>query len=168
MNSNETQVRDRKRQFLVRRVAVRSGGDVPVDVTENIPELEFALKPGERPKKYSNARGILKISVEREQDGWVKLSFQPEIHHGTNWLRPIPTQFDWTRRRSQAVLPLYDQRFSLSLNVGEMALITSEGDDTTKSGHAFFRSIDPTGQVQRLLIVRIANMRRVNPVYKAL
>jgi hypothetical protein len=164
LNSNGAQ-QDRQRQFLVRRVAVRSGGEVPVNVTESIPELEFALKSDARAKKYSNARGVLKISVEREQDGWVRLNFQPEIHHGNKWLRPIPTQFDWTSRQSQAVLPLYDQRFSLSLNIGEMALITSDGDDKSNSGHAFFRSIDSSGQVQRLLVVRIANMRRVNAVY---
>jgi hypothetical protein len=165
MNSRDGRSSDGKRQFLIRRVAVPSGGEVPVDVTEMIPELEFALKPDERTKKYSSARGVLKLNVSREQDGWVKLDFLPEIHHGNKWLRPIATQFNWTRRRSQAVLPLYDQKFSMNLNVGEMVLITSSGDDVKKSGHAFFRSIDPTGQMQRLLVVRIANMRRVEPAY---
>jgi hypothetical protein len=165
LNSSDGRSADGKRQFLVRRVAVPSGGDVPVDVTETIPELDFSLKPGDRAEKYKSARGVLKLTVQREQDGWVKLSFLPEIHHGNTWLRPIATQFNWTSRRSQAVLPLYDQKFSLNLNVGEMALITSAGDDVKKSGYAFFRSIDPTGQVQRLLVVRIANMRRVQPVY---
>ena len=167
LHSEDDRPADSKKQFLIRRVAVAAGSDVPVDVTENIPELEFALKSDTHPKKYTDARGVLKVSVEREQDGWVTLNFLPEIHHGKQWLRPVATEFDWTSRNSQAVLPLYDQRFSLSLNIGEMALITSDGNDAQKSGHAFFRSIDASGQMQRLLVVRIANMRRVTPAYGA-
>ena len=66
----------------------------------------------------------------------MKLHFLPELHHGKAWLRPVATSQDWTRRRQQNIEPLYDQQFSLSLNLGEMAVITAESSGAETTGSA--------------------------------
>lgn len=165
MSSGRPEVIDSERRLVGRRVALAAGGNLPIDLTELQPELRIKPASDGKAKSYSNARCILNVKIDREQDGWVRLNFTPEVHHGQNWLRPVATQLDWTRRRGQLVEPLFDQKFSLSLNVGEMAVITAEGNDKESAGHSFFRSIHESGGLQRLLIVRVANMRKMVPVY---
>lgn len=165
MSSGRPEVIDSERRLVGRRVALAAGGSLPIDLTELQPELRIRTKADEPVKSYSNVKCILNVQVDREQDGWVRLNFTPEVHHGQNWLRPVATQLDWTRRRGQLVEPLFDQKFSLSLNVGEMAVITAEGSDRETAGHSFFRSIHESGGLQRLLVVRVANMRKMVPVY---
>ena len=165
MSSGRPEVIDRERRLVGRRVALAAGGNLPIDLTELQPELRIRTAVDNDTKTYSNARCILNVQIDREQDGWVRLNFTPEVHHGQNWLRPVATQLDWTRRRGQLVEPLYDQKFSLSLNVGEMAVITAEGSDKEAAGHSFFRSVHESGGLQRLLVVRVANMRKMVPVY---
>lgn len=165
MSSGRQEVIDSERRLVGRRVALAAGGSLPIDLTELQPELRIRTKADEPVKSYSNVKCILNVQIDREQDGWVRLNFTPEVHHGQNWLRPVATQLDWTRRRGQLVEPLFDQKFSLSLNVGEMAVITAEGSDRETAGHSFFRSIHESGGLQRLLVVRVANMRKMVPVY---
>lgn len=165
MSSGRPEVIDKERRLVGRRVALAAGGNLPIDLTELQPELRLRVNPDSPTKSYSNAKCILNVQIDREQDGWVRLNFTPEVHHGQNWLRPVATQLDWTRRRGQLVEPLFDQKFSLSLNVGEMAVITAEGNDHESAGHSFFRSVHESGGLQRLLVVRVANMRKMVPVY---
>jgi hypothetical protein len=165
MSSGRPEVIDNERRLIGRRVALAAGGNLPIDLTELQPELRIRANADGTTKTYSNVRCILNVQIDREQDGWVRLNFTPEVHHGQNWLRPVATQLDWTRRRGQLVEPLFDQKFSLSLNVGEMAIITAEGTDNESAGHSFFRSVHESGGLQRLLVVRVANMRKMVPVY---
>lgn len=165
MSSGRHEVIDHERRLIGRRVALAAGGNLPIDLTELQPELRIRANSDADTKTYSNVRCILNVQIDREQDGWVRLNFTPEVHHGQNWLRPVATQLDWTRRRGQIVEPLFDQKFSLSLNVGEMAVITAEGEDEETAGNSFFRSVHESGGLQRLLVIRVANMRKMVPVY---
>lgn len=165
LSSGRHEVIDNERRLIGRRVALAAGGNLPIDLTELQPELRIRTAADGPVKSYSNVKCILNVQIDREQDGWVRLNFTPEVHHGQNWLRPVATQLDWTRRRGQLVEPLFDQKFSLSLNVGEMAVITAEGTDDETAGHSFFRSVHESGGLQRLLVVRVANMRKMVPVY---
>lgn len=165
MSSETPDMLDNERRLVGRRVALAAGGSLPIVVTEIQPEFRIRTDPDKDVKTYSDARCILNVQVEREQDGWVRLNFTPEIHHGQNWLRPVATQFDWTRRHGQLVEPLFDQKFSLSLNVGEMAIITADGANRETAGNSFFRSVHESGGMQRLLVVRVANMRKMVMVY---
>ncbi|MDA0284562.1 MAG: hypothetical protein O3B13_03765 [Planctomycetota bacterium] len=165
MSSGRPEVIDHERRLIGRRVALAAGSTLPIDLTDLQSELQFRPDFGEDVKTYSNARCILNVQIDREQDGWVRLNFTPEIHHGQNWLRPVATQLDWTRRRGQLIEPMFDQKFSLSLNVGEMAIVTADGDDKETIGNSFFRSVHESGGLQRLLVVRVANMRKMIPVY---
>ena len=165
MSTERPEAIDNERHLVGRRVALAAGGNLPIDLTELQPEIRLKPAADGKTKSYSNAKCILNVQIDREQDGWVRLNFTPEVHHGQNWLRPVATQLDWTRRRGQLVEPLFDQKFSLSLNVGEMAIITAEGNDKDSAGHSFFRGIHESGGLQRLLVVRVANMRKMVPVY---
>jgi hypothetical protein len=165
MSSKHPEGIDTERRLVGRRVALAAGGNLPIKLTELQPELRLKPTADGATKSYSNVKCILNVQIDREQDGWVRLNFTPEVHHGQNWLRPVATQLDWTRRRGQMVEPLFDQKFSLSLNVGEMAVITAEGDDKESAGYSFFRSVHESGGLQRLLVVRVANMRKMVPIY---
>jgi hypothetical protein len=154
---------DGDRRVSGRRLAIPSGGEIPIEVTDLIPELKIDLKG--KTKTYSDAKAVLRVHVDREQDGWVQLRFVPEIHHGQNLLRPFATAEDWTRRRSQNIEPIYAQQFSMNLNVGELALVTSGETEAQQVPSAFFRSVDEAGHLQRLLVIRVANMRRMTPVF---
>ena len=167
LSSDKPQVIDETRRLVGRRIALVTGSEFPIDVTNVLPELRFTSSSDGNIRSYSNAKCVLKTRLEREQDGWVRLHFLPEIHHGRAWLRPVATSEDWTNRRQQDIEPLYDQQFSMSLNLGEMAVITAETMAKDSTGAAFFRSLDDTGRLQRLLVVRVADMRRMTPVYKS-
>ena len=116
-------------------------------------------------RNYENAKAVLRMRVEREQDGWARLHFLPEIHHGEALLRPVAGEFEWTHRRLPIVEPLYDQQFSLSLNLGESAVVTVGENKPGTVGQSFFRSLDQAGRLQRLLVVRVTDMQRLSPVY---
>lgn len=163
--------RDPERRLVGRRVAVPAGTEVPVEVTDLLPELRIAVGKDGQVRSWSDARAVLRVRVEREQDGWVRLVCTPEIHHGKAWLRPIATPQDWQHQRSQNIDPLYDLQFELSLNLGEMGIVTAlplteaPSDEERSVGHAFFHSGAANGKLQRLLIIRVADMRRMTPVY---
>lgn len=167
LSSEKPQVIDESRRLVGRRIALVTGSEFPIDVTDIVPELRFKATADGDIRSYSDAKCVLRTRLDREQDGWVRLHFLPEIHHGKAWLRPVATSEDWTNRRQQDIEPLYDQQFSLSLNLGEMAVITAETLAEDSAGAAFFRSLDETGRLQRLLVVRVADMRRMTPVYES-
>jgi len=127
--------------------------------------LDLPLFTGPREKKYDNFKSILRLTAVRLQDGWAKLEFAPEIHHGIDRVRPMVINGGWQPKESQEVDTL-PQRFSLKLHVGEMAVMTADPADSRSFGHhAFIREDAEKGSVQRLLVVRLSNMSRIDPVY---
>jgi hypothetical protein len=99
------------------------------------------------------------------QDGWVRVEFVPEIHHGDLQLRPTPTDdAGWAYRSTQNIAQCYPQKFAVTLNVGESAVITAAGGEETL-GNQIFRRDQNGEQRQRLLIIRLVDMgRTVKPV----
>lgn len=166
LTSDRMEVVDASRRLIGRRIAVPAGSEFPIEITDEPQEMRMKLAPDEPEKAWSDARGVLRVRLERQQDGWVKLNLLPEIHHGKAWLRPVATAFDWTRQSQQDIVPLYDQQLTISLNIGEMALLTADGPGIGMVGQRFFRSLDQDGRLQRLLILRVADMRRMQPVYR--
>ncbi len=170
--SDLPEMRDTDRRLIGRRVAIPAGTDVPIEVTELLPELRARLEADGQIKSWSDAKAVLRVRVEREQDGWVRLVCTPEIHHGRKWLRPIATEQDWQHQRTQNIEPLYELQFELSLNLGEMGVVTARNkidqlDGAAESvGRAFFHSGEMNGKLQRLLIIRVADMRRMTQVYE--
>jgi hypothetical protein len=127
--------------------------------------LDLPLFTGPREKKYDNFKSILRLTALRLQDGWAKLEFAPEIHHGIERVRPMVINGGWQPTESQEIDTL-PQRFSLKLHVGEMAVMTAAPASPRSFGHnAFIREDAEKGTVQRLLVVRLSNMSRIDPVY---
>ncbi len=161
----QNEVVDRERGVTVRKVGLLSGNELPIELTDVLPVLEIPTDRSDEPLRFENARAVLRLRVEREQDGWARLHFQPEIHHGEALMRPVATQFDWIVRQQSEITPLFDQQFSLSLNTGEMAVVSTTESDEPSSGRSFFRSIEKTGQMQRMMVLRVAEMQRLKPLY---
>lgn len=161
--SEQPELIDRQRRMTGRKIQVLAGSEAPIEVTDSLPNLEFVLDQAAEPKTFENAKCVLRVKVEREQDGWVKLRFQPEIHHGDTVVRPVATALNWTRLRTPEIAPLYDQQFAMNLNVGEIAVISATQTDARTVGDAFFRSLEPTGQLQRMLVIRVSDMRSMLP-----
>ncbi|HUE14822.1 MAG TPA: hypothetical protein VMR25_11705 [Planctomycetaceae bacterium] len=127
--------------------------------------LDLPLLTGAKEKKYDNFKSVLRLTALRLQDGWAKLEFVPEIHHGLDRLRPMVSDGRWQPRESQEIDTL-PQRFSLKLHVGEMAIITAApGNPRSYGHHAFVRDDSANGPLQRVLVVRLSNMSRIDPVY---
>lgn len=126
-------------------------------VLENAPEAQ--------PVQLSHVRCMLRVRATRLQDGWIRLDFQPEIHHDDNRLRITPTHDSWQNRTRQRIERLYDMQFSVDLSLGEMALITTREDAPDSFGHLFFVGPNPDAHLQRMLVLRLTDMRKVEPVY---
>ncbi len=119
-----------------------------------------------KPKTYELANCIFRVTPQRLQDGWVRVEFVPEIHHGENKMRHQAGQQQFELLPSQIVDPLFDQRFSVDLNIGELVVLSADGDNPESVGHYFFRGGTTDNKMQRLLIVRVADMKRLDPVFE--
>lgn len=119
--------------------------------------INIADGTGSKPSDFENARCVFRLKSARLRDGWIKIEFQPEIHHGELRARHTPTDEGWTYQSRQKVDVRQAQQFSLTMNVGEIAIITAAPDHPESMGDLFFRRDDNGGMKQRLLIVRVAD-----------
>jgi hypothetical protein len=133
--------------------------------------LELPSTSGVKERTYENLQSVLRLTAHRLQDGWARLEFVPEIHFGQERLRPtsatVGLQSVWQPEMAQEVESLLTERFSVKLHVGEMVVVSA---DATENAHlfgtqAFVREQPGAGRMQRVLIVRLANMSRIDPVY---
>ena len=149
-----------------RSVSRRSGEELAVDAWSGYPRCEIAIhRDGQsETHTYENARCVYRIRVEKVQDGWAQLEFIPEIHHGEMKLRFVPRENSLTTTPSQLVDPQFDQRFRVELNLGEMVVLGARGEAPESLGHHFFRGGTTDNRLQRLLIVRLADMQRVDGI----
>jgi hypothetical protein len=133
--------------------------------------IDVPVSSGTREHSYENFKGVLRLTAHRLQDGWARLEFVPEVHFGQERLRPTSAsaglQSVWQPEVAQEVESLLAQRFSVKLLVGEMVLITANDTENPRlfGTQAFVRDQPGFGKLQRVLIVRLANMSRIDPVY---
>ena len=142
-----------RRQFLAPGVET----EIPTGIIHE--KSEFHLHEGSVSKtiEYENVRGVLRMKANRWQEGWVRVDFQPEIHHGDQQVRHSAAAEGMELRLSQKIDVRYAQRFSLKMNVGELALITSVPTHEGTLGEGFFCYEDRGLKKQRVLIVRIVD-----------
>jgi hypothetical protein len=107
---------------------------------------------------------LFKVAAERLQEGWVKVAFLPQIHHGAERVRPVAGDERWKSENSRLIETYYDQEFSLELNTGEFVVVGLAEDRPGTLGHLFFRSGDAENRFQRVMIVRLAGMQSVKPL----
>ncbi len=133
--------------------------------------LDVPLTVGTKEGTYTNFKSVLRLTAHRQQDGWARLEFVPEIHSGQERLRPTSAssglQSIWQPEMAQEVETLLSHRFSTTLHVGEMVIITADAPENRRlfGTQAFVRDQPNTGALQRVLLLRLANMNRIDAVY---
>ena len=145
-----------------RRVALTGGSDSEIWSNEPVAQRSVTLS-GRKPLELTNVRGLLRLKAERSQDGWARLDFTPELHHGQTGTRPFAGAAGWMYRTTQEVIPCYSQHFSANLNVGEMLVLTCDRERTGTLGESLFQFEDSAGPKQRLVVVRLAELREIAP-----
>lgn len=146
-----------ERQLAGRRVVRPEGGATEVQTGQSYDVLTLPVDGEPRSLEFRNARCVLRVTAEQLEVGWAKLEFTPEIHHGRLGWRPMATTDGWQGATSQRIHRLYDQRFSIILNTGEMAVITADAQRKNSLGAGFFVDGSGTQRVQRVLFVRLAD-----------
>ena len=132
--------------------------EIPSGIVHDQVEFQFREKNQIKKVAYEQAGCVLRMKASRLQDGWVRVDFQPEIHHGEKRMRRVAAAGDFSLRMSQQVDVRVAQRFSLTMNVGERALITCTPNSEETLGDKFFCHDDDDGmKKQRVLIVRVVD-----------
>jgi len=155
-------------KFSGRRLFLRSGAETEIQSSPFYRSCTIELPDElstELTKDYENARCVIRMKVEKVQNGWMKIEFIPEIHHGHNHLRRIATKFGWQFQNTQKIDVLHKQKFSTTLNVGEMVVLTSNGTAPQSLGNTFFLGTEENSDLQRLLVIRFADMKKTESVY---
>ncbi len=165
--TDEDQERQRREangipKTAARRVALTGGTETEIWSNEPVAQRSVTLTGG-KPLELTNARGLLRLKAERSQDGWARLDFTPELHHGQTGTRPFAGAAGWMYRTTQEVIPCFSQHFSANLNVGEMLVLTCDRERSGTLGQSLFQFEDSNGPKQRLVVVRLAELREIAP-----
>jgi len=112
---------------------------------------------GNRPLTLHSARAVLRVLAEKIEEGWARLEIVPEIHHGEVLNRPVAGEREWMMGHSQAVEPLYQLKFHVELNRGEMAVVGLNDVSKTPIGRWFFRN-QLEGVLERVMMIRLADV----------
>ena len=165
--TDEDQERQRREangipKIAARRVALPAGTDTEILSNEPVALRSVTINAG-KPLELTNVRGLLRLKAERSQDGWARLDFMPELHHGQTGTRPFAGTAGWMYRTTQEVIPCFAQHFSANLNVGEMLVLTCDRERSGTLGQSLFQFEDSSGPKQRLVVVRLAELREIAP-----
>jgi hypothetical protein len=147
----------------VNHVPLMNGSSAPINVSE-LPErctIPSASGKGHGTLEIVKGRCTFRVAAERLQAGWARVAFLPQILHGEERLRPVATDRRWETTNGQQVESFYDQEFSLDLNTGEFVVVGLADERPGTLGHLYFRSGDPHGRFQRVMIVRLSGLQDV-------
>jgi hypothetical protein len=147
------------------RFTLLAGTRGEVSASDLYPEctLQVPGAAGEKTATFEQSRFVLSMTAERLQEGWARLDFLPEIHHGAMALRPTVSAGQF--RTSQNILPLYTERFSVELAEGEMIVIAAQETDDDSLASWFFRSTEANSPTKRILVVRLVEMEKMRFLY---
>lgn len=143
-----------------RRMGLRSGNETELLTNDTVAQcqMKFLMNGQEETLDYQQARCLFRLKPVRQQDGWVRLDFTPEVHHGDSRMRPTPNEDGWALRGSQKVDVRHALKFSVTLTTGEFVVIGCAGKAADTPGNRFFqRETENAGRQQRLLVVRVAD-----------
>lgn len=156
INASETQS---SKPMVGLRKLLPPGVETEVQASNPIEKCRVNIVDGRRtkPQEFENVRGMFRVKSARLRDGWVRIDFQPEIHHGELKVRTTSTPEGWIYQNRQNIDVRHAQQFSVTMNVGEIAIITSSSDNPDSMGELFFRRGEDAGKMQRILVVRVAD-----------
>lgn len=150
------------------RFFIPTGSDARIVASPLIPECEVQVeREGEsQTLVLGEAECRFRLTVRQLQAGWAQLEFVPQVSHGPHLLRRVADDSGFRFEDGQRVETFYDQRFTLTLAVGEMALISSEGREESTLGSIFFAGhrtdhrdggagAEAATEVGRLLVIRL-------------
>lgn len=159
---------EKSKQLVGRQVVIRSGGETEIKVSPDYATCEVKARDGDqvRSRELQNARCIYRVTTQRIQDGWVRLDFVPQVQYGGQQLRPEAGDAGWELTSAPRSETFHAQRFSIQLSVGEMAVLTSEDNAPGTLGRLFFLGPDESANVQRLLVVRLSDMRNSDDPFR--
>jgi hypothetical protein len=117
-------------------------------------EVDENGDPVSEPESFTNSRCVVRLTAEKMQDGWIKLRFLPEVHHGANSNRPTMGDTGLQYKQTQRIEPLYKYQFEVTLNPGEIAVVGGNKANEHTPGQQFFNVKLPTGFAQKIITVR--------------
>ena len=143
-----------------------SGDSAELDAASYSEPIDFEIPSpqGNHARRYDSARCVLRVSAERDQEGWVRLQVLPEIHHGDSQVRPIALDQQWTLKKSQEVDELYEQRLDVQLNLGEILVLGAARNEPGSIGNLFFTDGKSVSGVERVVVIRVTGTKTVDPV----
>ncbi|MCA9063780.1 MAG: hypothetical protein KDA96_11995 [Planctomycetaceae bacterium] len=136
-------------------IDLQSGIDARHLPIDQIPELEGL-------RSRENLRCVFEVTAKELNDGWVLLSFLPQIHFGQAGIRfSVQGSMDQLPVR-QDVMPLYDLQFSIKLHRGDTAVIGRMESPDWNLARLYFQpgQEDRTSQ-EKLLMVRLVEIDEV-------
>lgn len=155
----------RHKELAGRSVVLRTQGETEIQTSPVYPELTVKLPGQEQPQKLSNVRFVMRVQIERLQDGWVKLHFTPEMHHGQSRLRPVAGKSEWELKGAQEIEAFDDLKFTVSLNIGEMVVLSADLDAEDRIADYYFVNREVQRPQRRMVVVRLTDMKKIEPIY---
>lgn len=145
-------------------VPLINGSAAPLNVS-TLPDGCLIPGSGKKgPFAVNQGHCTFQVAAERLQEGWVRIAFLPQIQYGAERVRPVATDQHWENKNGQQIESFYEQEFTLELNKGEFVVVGMANEQPGTLGHLFFRSGDPQGRFQRVMIVRLAGMQSMKPM----
>ncbi|MCA9067281.1 MAG: hypothetical protein KDA84_00050 [Planctomycetaceae bacterium] len=180
----------KEKRLVGRRVVLPSGAETEVMTGRPLiqSKINVPTAKGMEVKTFENVHGVFRLKAKQLQDGWARIEFLPEVHHGRLVNRPVVVQGGWQLQTAQAIERLYGRQFALDLNLGEMVVITGNFEPEDSVGRHFFHGneysdandpnlqnpseqpppesqLDNSPGIQRLLIVRLADLSTAESIY---
>lgn len=158
---------DSSRAMQIRRVTLTSDMETEVHAAPQYAEclVRVVGSAGETERSFTQALCQFRLKARRLQEGWAQIELTPEILHSRSAMRHVVAKNQWQLQQGKKHAPLYDQKFTVRLNKGEMAVVTAAPANPGSLGHTFFRGPQADSHVQRLLVIRLADIQQVKPVY---
>jgi hypothetical protein len=156
---------DPSRRVLRQRYVVPAGQET-ILVASQVPDgtpLTRRTSESVQTIELNRAQCLFRVTAERVEEGWAKLVVLPEILHGETLLRPQASDQDWQLREGQRSMVFYQDRLSAEINEGELIVLGLDPDVPDGLASHFFRS-DVSQGVERLILIRVVEMRKVDPV----
>ncbi|MCG6154774.1 hypothetical protein [Rubinisphaera margarita] len=156
----------RHTDLIGRRTFLPSGGTTAIQTSLPAPQVKVRLPDEEEEKVLENAHGVLQAEVERLQDGWVRLHLMPELHHGLAQLRPVAGRTEFQYEGGQHIEQLRNLEFTVTMNVGEMLVISADSSAAGKLGETFFVNRNAQRPRRYMVAIRLTDMKKIHPLYE--
>ena len=160
-------LREKQRMIAHERISSREGQSRPVATSGNHAEISWIIRNGDKQTVGSDksVRGVISVTSYPQGDGSVRLVFKPEIHHGRIRHRIGAAEHAFLMKESQAVTPVDDLKFAVTLRSGE-SIVIAPTQDVADLGKLLFGNSDIASEsdvavaqasrpTHRILLVRV-------------